>query len=179
MAFVIAALALVGLLCLLDLTLTLGVIKRLREHTALLTDLNGGPASIKQGEEVGEFTAATVDGEALTRAELSDETLVAFFSPTCGPCQEKMPKFVEYVSALPGGRDRAVAVVVGKPEESAGFVDALSPVARVVRETPDGVLGAAFKARAYPLVLAVGADREGRVVVRRDQVALDRAAVAA
>ncbi|MEU9363638.1 hypothetical protein AB0D78_10455 [Streptomyces avermitilis] len=179
MPFLIAALVLVGLLCALDLVLTLGVVKRMREHTALLTDLNGGPASVKAGEEVGEFTASTVHGEVMSREMMAEETLVAFFSPNCGPCREKMPKFVAYASKLPGGRARALAVIVSGPEEGAEFVDALAPVARVVRETPDGALGAAFRARAYPIVLTVAQGRDGRVVVTDDQVALDRPVVTA
>ncbi|WP_238153621.1 TlpA disulfide reductase family protein [Streptomyces xinghaiensis] len=179
MPILTAAAVLAGLLCVLDLMLTLGVIRRLREHTALLTDLNGGPASIKAGEEVGEFTTLTVEGKPLNRAAMAEETLVAFFSPDCGPCQEKMPKFVEYASTLPGGRDRVLAVVVAEPHEGTEFLSALAPVAQVVRESPDGPVGTAFKVRAYPLVLAVARDRRDRVIVTDDRVALEQAVAAA
>lgn len=45
MPFLITAVVLVGLLCALDLVLGLGVIKRLREHTEMLNNLNGRPPS--------------------------------------------------------------------------------------------------------------------------------------
>ena len=61
MPVVLAALVIVGMLCALNLILTLGVIKRLREHAALLA---GGPPTIAVGEAIGEFSARTVQGGA-------------------------------------------------------------------------------------------------------------------
>ena len=42
MPILIAAVVVVGGLCLLDLLLTFGVIRRLREHTSMLTGAGGG-----------------------------------------------------------------------------------------------------------------------------------------
>lgn len=180
MPILTAALLLVGALCALDLILTLGVIKRLREHTDLLANSGGmGAPALAAGEEVGAFTATTMDGEPLTGEQLAEDTLVAFFSPTCGPCKETMPKFVQYAPTVPGGRDRVLAVVVGEPDEAAGPVGALSPVARVVVENVDGALGEAFKVKAYPTVLKVGRGGDGRLVVRSNAVDLSRPDVAA
>ncbi|MEU1054273.1 hypothetical protein [Streptomyces sp. NPDC005876] len=176
MPFLIAALTLVGSLCLLDLILTVGVIKRLREHTELLANVGGagnGRASITVGEEVGDFAVSTVDGERLARDLLAGETLVAFFSPTCQPCKEKLPKFLEYARTLPGGRDRVLATVVGDAEASAALVAELTPVARVVVEEYDGALSAAFQAKAYPTVLKVARDGAGRLIVTDDDVRLN------
>ncbi|MBQ1159495.1 hypothetical protein KBZ21_15485 [Streptomyces sp. A73] len=177
-----AALICVGALCILDLVLTLGVVKRLREHTEMLSTVEAAPgrkASIGVGEEVGDFTAATVDGEPLAREDLGDGTLVAFFSPTCQPCKEKLPKFIEFASSLPGGRDRVLAAVIGRTEEAATLNAALSPVARVVNEEYDGPLSSAFQATAYPTVLMTGKDDTGRLVVTSDQVALNPRTLAA
>lgn len=181
MAVLVTALISVGVVCALDLVLTLGVIKRLRDHTEQLAKAAGvGRAPIIDvGEEVGEFSTATVDGERLNREALVDETLVAFFSPTCEPCKAKLPKFREYAAALPGGSRRVLAIVVGDEEESAAFVSDLSPVARVVVETHEGALSTAFKAQAYPTVLTVAPDSTGRVVVRSNRVDLSQAAAVA
>lgn len=176
MPFLIAAVVLVGLLCTLDLILTLGVIRRLREHTELLSQRPEGglrPA-LPVGGEVGEFTTSTVDGETLTRDALREETVVAFFSPGCQPCEEKLPRFVEYARAVPGGRLRVLAAVVGDAGEAGALVAELSPVARVVVEEHDGALSAAFQAKMYPTVLLVAPDGSGRPVVIDDQVKLDR-----
>ncbi|QIS07980.1 hypothetical protein [Nocardia arthritidis] len=174
MTFLLCGVVLVGLLCALDLLLTVGVIKRLREHTDLLSNRDRAPM-IGVGEEIGEFEASTVDGERLSTELLGDETLVAFFSPSCGPCKEKLPKFVAYARAaeIP----RPVAVVVGAAHEAEEFVAALRPVARVVVESADGAMGTAFRAQAYPTVLKVGPDRWGKLVVQANRVDLDQPAL--
>ncbi|MEV4759316.1 TlpA disulfide reductase family protein [Micromonospora sp. NPDC049559] len=176
MPFLTAAVVVVGLLCALDLILTLGVIKRLREHSELLSkrDQPALRPALPVGGEVGEFATSTVDGEPLTRDALRDTTLVAFFSPTCAPCREKLPKFVEFAKSVPGGRSRVVAGVVGKIAEADDLVRELRPVAQVVVETYDGELSAAFKTKMFPTVLLVEPDREGRPVVVDDQVNLAR-----
>ncbi|MFF4737299.1 TlpA family protein disulfide reductase [Streptomyces sp. NPDC001262] len=183
MPVLIAAVVLVGLLCALDLILTLGVIKRLREHTALMAKFAanspGRPPVIEVGAEVGEFSAVTVDGAALTRDSLSGDTLVAFFSPNCGPCHEMIPKFVAYARATAGGRDRVLAVVVGTTERSRDQVAALTPAARVVVEAGDPVVSEAFKVRGFPTLLQVTRDRDGRQVIAGNQLDLDAPAVAA
>ncbi|HET6856330.1 MAG TPA: hypothetical protein VFH94_04445, partial [Streptomyces sp.] len=74
MPFVIATVVLVGLLCTLDLVLTVGVIKRLREHTELLAKQGGGRMSLGPGDEVGAFSATTVDGEPADHHMISTET---------------------------------------------------------------------------------------------------------
>ena len=182
MTVLTAALLCVGALCLLDLVLTLGVVKRLREHTEMLSTVEAAPgrkASLGAGEEVGDFTAVTVDGVPLVRDQLDDGTLVAFFSPTCQPCKEKLPKFVEFARSLPGGRERVVAAVIGGTEEAAPLNSALAPVAQVVNEEYDGPLSSAFQATAYPTVLMTGKDAAGRLVVTSDQVALNPRTLAA
>ncbi|MEU4832118.1 redoxin domain-containing protein [Streptosporangium sp. NPDC023615] len=174
MSFLITAVVFVGSLGVLNLILMLGVIRRLREHTALLSARGDDPFFMAAGEEVGEFTASTTDGETLSRDLLKDETLVAFFSPDCLPCKEKLPKFVEFARAMAGGRDRVLAAVVGDEDEAAAFAAELSPVARVVIEKPGDALNAAFRIRAYPSVLTVAPDEGGRLLVRNGQVELDR-----
>jgi thiol-disulfide isomerase/thioredoxin len=179
MSFLIAAVMFVGMLCTLDLILTLGVIKRLREHNETLSTMDGDSSAITVGEEIGEFAASTVDGTLLSRELLVGDTLVAFFAPDCAPCKEKLPKFVEYARTLPGGRDRVLTIVVGEAHNAASFVTELSPVAQVVVEDHDGALHSAFKANAYPLMLRVTPNGDGRLVVTTNHVVLDQATVAA
>ena len=56
------------------------VVKRLREHTDLLAAGSNAP-TIGIGQEVGEFSARTVDGETVSPDLLSGETVVAFLLP--------------------------------------------------------------------------------------------------
>lgn len=172
MSFLAAAVVLVGLLCLFNLVLTFGVIRRLRSHDERLADVAGAPPVLGVGEHIGEFTTTTVDGESLSREQLDTETVVAFFSPDCNPCRTKLPKFVEYARALPGGRAQAVATVVGSATEAAEFVEQLSPVARVVVEEPDEAMSTAFHVRSFPTLLRVEPADDGRLLVTANDVRL-------
>jgi thiol-disulfide isomerase/thioredoxin len=179
MSYVIAALVLVGLLCAFQLLLTVGVIKRLREHTELLAavDSSPRPPAIKVGEEVGPFATTTVNGEPVSRDWLSGDTLVGFFTPNCGPCAKRLPEFVEYARVLPGGRARVLATVVtDDPAEAAAYVADLSPVAHVIVEDSDGPLTRAFRVSAFPTVAMVAPGPDGRVLVTADRVRLDQPA---
>jgi thiol-disulfide isomerase/thioredoxin len=166
-----AAVILVGLLCLLSLLLTVGVIKRLRDHTAILAAMRA-MAGIEVGDEVGEFQVVSVDGEPLSRESLGEDSLVAFFAPHCKPCAVAVPEFIRHAEASPGHRGERLAVVVGEPEESAAMAAELRQVARVVVEQPLGALSTAFRTSATPTVLRVGTDRSGRQVVKADRVTL-------
>jgi hypothetical protein len=180
MWYLIAAVVVVGLLCVLDLILTLGVIRRLREHTELLANMGGGggPPAVAIGEEIGEFATFTVDGESLSREHLADDTLVAFLSPDCSPCHEKLPKIVEFARATRDRRDRVLAIVVGDADRADPFTAALRSVARVVVEGHDGALTAAFKTSIFPTLLRVASDENGRIVVTANHVELDQPATA-
>lgn len=165
MSVLYATVALVGLVCLFDLVLTLGVVRRLREHAQALADLNGGGAAgstvIAAGRAAADFAAVTTRGATLSRDRLSGPTLVGFFSTTCGPCRTVAPQFARYVTDSPYP---AIAVVVGTPGEVADeLIAALDPVAAVVVEEVDGVVGTAFGVTAFPAMVVVEAG--GRVQV--------------
>jgi thiol-disulfide isomerase/thioredoxin len=162
MSVLIAAVVFVGALCLFDLVLSLGVIRRLREQSTQLTSLLGaGPGALTTvavGQVVGAFTASTTTGETVTRDRLEDMTLVGFFSPNCAPCAAQLPQFVTYAETFAGP---VLAIAAGPPEQTADLVAALSGIARVVAEADDGAVSAAFGVRGYPTLLLV--DASGRV----------------
>ncbi|MET8221600.1 TlpA family protein disulfide reductase [Streptomyces hirsutus] len=174
MPVLIAVVVLVGMLCTLNLVLTLGVIKRLREHTEILGSVQGDPVRLEVGQEVGEFDTSTILGEPLMRDLLSGPILFGFFSPTCEPCRDKLPRFVEYARQQPGGRSSVIATVVGDADAAAEFVTELSQVAHVVVEDPEGAMGTALGIRAFPSVLRAERETDGRLVVVDDDVALGR-----
>ncbi|MFF7250700.1 hypothetical protein ACFZBU_43360 [Embleya sp. NPDC008237] len=177
MRFLVVAVILVGLLCALDLLLTLGVVKRLRRHAELLDarvrDADDVRLPIAEiGSVVADFTTVSVDGRELTTRDVADDTLVAFLSPNCAPCREKLPDLVAYAAALPGEPDRVLAVVTGERAQCAAFVGELSPVARVVVEPPGGPVGRAFATSAYPATLRVRRVADGRLAVVDNDVEL-------
>jgi thiol-disulfide isomerase/thioredoxin len=161
MALLVAAVTFVGLLGLLDLALTIGVVRRLREHSALLgrrSPFPLGEAIAPAGGTIGDFAALSADGEPVRRDLLADRTLVGFFAPDCAPCREMVPKFIAYATDVPGGRQRALAVVVGESGAAAEYVAALESVASVVVEPLDGPLAVAFRVRGFPALAIVDAD---------------------
>jgi thiol-disulfide isomerase/thioredoxin len=173
--FVTVLCVLVAALCLLNLLLVVGVIRRLREHTELIEDVrssaSGPPVRIMlpAGEEVGDFSARTVDGAAVSRGSLDGDTLVGVFSPGCPACAEQLPLFTALAASFPGGRDRVLAVVVGDAEEAAAEVAALAPVARVVQEAHGGDASTAFGVNGFPALARV--DPAGRVLASGYRVA--------
>ena len=169
MAYLVAAVVLVGAIATVNLLLTVGVVRRLREHTAELAarrDDPAGPAGLPVGAPVGEFAATGVSGRPVTRAMLDRPALVGFFSPGCAPCKEKLPDFVAQAARRPGGPDAVLAVVVGDPAEAAESVAALRPVATVVVEPEDGPLQWAFAIGGFPTFVLV----EDGVVAASDDV---------
>ena len=164
MAYLSAAVAIVGVLCILDLVLTFGVIRRLREHSGQLASArNNAPAQAKPmlepGATVGRFSTVLVTGEDLPSDFLRDQTLIGFFSPDCAPCKKMLPEFVDRAAEMPGGRARVLAVVVGDPEAAIPLVAALEPVAQVVIESRSGKVSSAFEVSGYPSVFTVDENR--------------------
>ncbi|GAA1737122.1 TlpA family protein disulfide reductase [Luedemannella helvata] len=150
----------------LNLILTLGVVRRLRDHASQITDLAAGgerDPMIAVGTRPHPFTATTVDGQPVTEANLAKGGLVAFFSPTCSACEEWIPRFRVAAAELPGGRGQALAVVVAEtPDGAADLVERLRDVATVVVEGDKGPLATRFRIAGYPA--AARLDRDGVVV---------------
>ncbi|MFJ3925248.1 hypothetical protein [Streptomyces sp. NPDC090022] len=175
MSYLAAGVAAVGVLCLLNLVFALGVIRRLREHSEQLARLarldrtgSGSPdhAVLPAGAMVGSFRTEATGRGPLTEEDLADDTLVAFFSPTCKPCQEKLPGFVAGLADRPRAeRGRVLAVVVGEARACAPMLASLASVVPAVREDEDGPVATAFAVRAFPTCARVGRGADGRLVV--------------
>jgi hypothetical protein len=157
MALLVAAVTVVGALGVVNLIFSLGVIRRLREHTELLDRLTAGGGAqgdsvmLPPGETVADFVATTMDGERVSRGELVGSTLVGFFSPDCEPCKERLPQFVDHAEHHPGGRRQVLAVIVAQDEDTARPVAAeLASVARVVRDVGAGPVPRAFGVQGFP-----------------------------
>lgn len=159
MAVLIAAVVIVGALCLLDLLLTFGVIRRLREHTTLLASAAGSAESViglAPGESPGKFAATTNSGEVVNGA--AGLEVVAFFSSWCSACPERVPPFLEYVKSNRIGREAVLAVVAQDGATSAPYLDQLATVAQVCIEPHDGVIAKAFQVSGFPAFCLLDAD---------------------
>lgn len=175
MAYLAAAVVLVGVLCILNLVLTFGVVRRLREHTRIISKVTQAEPNIAgPGTRIGDFNVESVAGAIVSASTLVEGTLVGFFTPGCGPCEERMPKFIDYASASGRSRDRVLAVVAAADElDAADYVRRLSAVASVVVEPTEGPVEKAFAATAFPVWCTVGSNgviRESEFSLTPEQV---------
>lgn len=158
MPVLIAAVAITALLCLIDLLLTFGVIRRLREHTELLAESRGHDIAViglPAGQAAEPFTATTTDGAPVSGP--AGLHMVAFFSPRCSICPKRVPAFTDYLRANRLRRDE-VLVVIGESAEPVPYLDQLTAVAQVCTEPADGPLGKAFGVEGYPAFCLLDAD---------------------
>jgi len=151
MAILVAAIGLVGLLCLADLLLTFGVIRRLREHTEQLAGLRGQDAPVTglpYGATPEPFTALTASGERLHGP--AGLRVVAFFAAGCSACPERVPAFLDYLRVNEVTRDAVLAVITNSEPEPVSYQERLAEVAPVSIEPHDGEVAVAFNVRAFP-----------------------------
>jgi hypothetical protein len=161
LAILTAVVVVVGVLCLLDFLLTLGVVRRLREHTALLAGGAGAGAQsvsitdLEVGQTPADFDVATVAGPRVSGP--AGLRVVAFFSPHCSVCPERVPSFVEYLTSNAIARDSVLAVIEGNDAE-APYQSAIAEVARVCTGPDGDLVSVAFKAQGYPAFCLLDAD---------------------
>ena len=159
MPILIAAVVVVGCLCLLDLLLTFGVIRRLREHTSMLTGAGGSeppPIGLEAGKPPGAFSAVATSGEEVSGA--AGLEVVAFFSSWCSICPERVPPFVEYLSRHHMRRDSVLAVVAADSSTPPSYLDRLAEVALACVEPTGGEIATAFQVQGFPAFFLVDAD---------------------
>jgi len=154
----IGAVVVVGVLCLIDLLLTFGVIRRLREHTAMLAP------SQPRGDHVTGLTAGgtpeaftATDNEGAVVQGAAGLSVVAFFSASCSVCPKRVPAFVDYVRAHRIGRNEVLAVVIAQASDSVPYLADLAEVARVCAEPSDDSIERAFAVQAFPAFFVLDA----------------------
>lgn len=156
MPYLVSAVVFVGLLGLVNLLLTLALIRRHRQHAEVLRALGLPPPFTAPGTTLPEFTTTDTGGDTVTRSFFTASTVVGMFSTTCAGCEDRLPEFTETVRDL--GAGRVMALVVGSGEKATAFAARLSPVATVVIEEPNGPLYAAFGRPPFPGFYVVDAD---------------------
>jgi hypothetical protein len=162
MTYQAAEVALVGAVALLNLVLTFGVIRRLRDHEARLSVGPGATAAARIGQPVGDFRTVSLSGRPVDAMSRGGRRLVGFMKPDCQPCKEQLADFVALAARWPGGRDRVLAVISGTTEQAEPFADQLCGVAEVVIEPPGGSMAQAFGVHGFPAYVHV--DANGLVV---------------
>jgi hypothetical protein len=152
MPVLIAAVIVVGTLCLVDLLLTFGVIRRLREQTALLAAPDSRERAVigvPEGELPGGFSATTTTGEVVSGT--AGVRVVAFFASGCSACPERVPPLMRYLSRNGIGQDGVLAVVQGGDSvPPPSYLADLTGVARVCAGPDNDGIVQAFQTAAFP-----------------------------
>jgi hypothetical protein len=164
MPFLAAAVIIVGILCVLDLVLTFGVIRRLREHTELLAGHRRPvePPVIKlaSGQMPTPFAALTTDGREMTGPE--GLRLAGFFASWCPTCPERVAPFIEYVRAHQIRRDQVLAVLLSGDDGPPAYLGQLAEIAQLSVQEGDGTTTKAFGVSGYPAFCLL--DKDGAVI---------------
>jgi hypothetical protein len=149
MRYLDAAVILLGVLCLVNLLVMVGILRRMRAAA----DWHPGPLfTLGPGSAVGEFSVITTTDEPVSNDTLAG--MVGFFSAGCEACHELLPAFLERAREME--REKVLAVAGAGDEET---VRALAPVARVVVAGLDGgPLARAFQNTWTPALYMVGDD---------------------
>lgn len=150
MPFLIAAVVLVGAIAVLNLLLTMAVIRRLRRN-----EMSTASPAVDTGPEVGtslpELDAESVsNGPVSTQTVAGSESIFAFFSTTCSACKPSIPHFVEYIEKQGIKPAAAIAVVGGELEDADEFLSKLDGKATVVMEPDMGPITSSFNVAAFP-----------------------------
>ena len=154
MVYLAAATVFVGLLGLLNLVLTLAVVRRLRT----LKDGSGRRAPVRVvpglrtvGSKAPHFAATTTTGRSAELASLAGRhAVIGFFSGTCEPCRDHLPGFVRVAGQLAEDSGQAIAVIRGTDEETADLLGLINDDVMVIREPEGGPVGTAFAVKTYP-----------------------------
>ncbi|MGH3203737.1 MAG: hypothetical protein ACRDP5_17040 [Streptosporangiaceae bacterium] len=151
MPILIAAVIAVGGLCLLDLLLTFGVIRRLREHTGILAQARVPEEvfGLAVGQSPEAFSAVTTSGDLVSNA--SGLRVVAFLASFCSICPQRVPPFLDYLTGHYIGRDSVLVVVAGDASEPPPYVAQLDEVSQVCFGSIDGEVNRAFGVRGFPM----------------------------
>lgn len=158
MAMMGAAVVLFGSLTVVNLILTYGVIRRLREQGELLA--RGGGSGLMESsvrDVVQPFSIIDTDGREISRDTLQDGTIVGFFAPGCPPCEDLLPRFIEGVRASGRPRGQVLAVLAGGKSQQ-DYAGRLAPVATVIVGEYAETMVAAFGVRGFPVICRVGLD---------------------
>lgn len=143
------AVVILAVITLLNLALTLAVLRRMRE-SRLWDTQEALPAP---GAVVGEFNEATVDGLELSERRLAEGThLIVFLSASCQPCRE-------LVESIEGGMQLPVESLafIERDAEDAAVAQMVSRVRRLLPVAVDstGSAARAFQVEAFPAVMLV------------------------
>lgn len=166
MSFLVAAVVLIGVITILNLLLTMAVIRKLRNTASTGAERVAPPdlPELPAGSRVPVFHGEAISGETVSAQTTAGSAAVfAFFDTGCSACKPTVPKLIEYAkkNALPAGQ--VIAVVGDDGGDASEYVSELGGTATVIVEETMGNMARAFSIHGFPAFVIADADG---VVVR-------------
>ncbi|PZT75314.1 MULTISPECIES: TlpA family protein disulfide reductase [unclassified Streptomyces] len=164
MIYLATGLVLVGAVTVLNLMLTLAVIRRLRKHEDERRQQNFVPP--ESGPETGAalpaFTAVTLAGEPVTADSLKGrQAALTFLSTDCSACVMAVNDMPEFARRTGMDASQMLVVIAGDEADAHRMAEPLAGIATVVVEETGGPLSALYSIRATPTTVL--ADPDGTV----------------
>ncbi|MFE6765660.1 TlpA family protein disulfide reductase [Streptomyces sp. NPDC057689] len=159
MVFVVVGLVLVGALGLLNLALSIAIVRRLRrqeeQRRAIAPDASSGP---EVGTAVPAFTAPTLGGKVFASASLAGGTAaLSFITTSCGACDEFVSEMPEFAAKTGLDDSRIVVVIAGEQGKARQMADHLDGLATVVYEAAPGDISSLYSITATPTTVITDA----------------------
>jgi hypothetical protein len=156
-AVLTAAVCVLTVFVLINLVVTAGLVRRLREQALSAPAYDaGGPAV---GAPAPAVTATTADGRDVEVAAAGRPTLVAFFATSCTACSREAPGFAARTAEFRAQGLTVVTVLERRPGDDDGpLAAALEAVEHLVREDMPGPVLSAFEVAATPAFFLLAAD---------------------
>ena len=115
------------------------------------------------GSRIPDFRAESTSGAVVATEDLlGSEAVFAFFDTGCAVCKTTIPKLIDHADAHGLKADQVIAVVGGRENSAADYVNGLEGAATLILEDSLGPVAAAFSIPGFPAFVVV--DGDGRVV---------------
>ncbi|MFI9236341.1 TlpA family protein disulfide reductase [Streptomyces sp. NPDC053079] len=155
MGLLVAVVVVLVVTAVLNLTLSVGLVRRIRRHTDVLNGLVADDRGLLPvSTRIPEFTAVAVDGTVVGKGTSDPPELVVLLSADCPACHDTLPDLVAYIGAAGHPPERVLAVVCHArdgTDAATAMVEALAGMATVVEEPCEGgVVGRAFSVDGFP-----------------------------
>jgi peroxiredoxin len=173
MGYLGTAVTAIGTGLLINLALTLAVIRRVQRHGEQLAKRPGTrprALEVPVGSQAPDFAVPTAAGGIRSLSDLTGApSLIAFLSAGCLPCRRQLPEFKEYARTIPGGATQVLAVICSNQRTAGDLAEELEGTATIAVEPLRGAMQTAFSVSGYPtfyLLDASGLVQAGAVMVR-------------
>jgi hypothetical protein len=170
----LAAVVVLAALVLLDLALTLAVIRRLREQAQQRPTVPVDPLVQQMlGRTVPEVDAVATDGTEITAEWLRATSFVAFVATGCGTCHDELPQLRAHLEQRRAAGARSLVVVDGVGDDE--LVTVLQDVVPVVVESygeGERTLIGGFDVNGFPTYLELEGGAVTQVIMTMADVPL-------